>query len=85
MCPATPSLRFYCHHAVICPFPSLTNEAKQPGHDVSADLEQGHCCGPLIMQRKTGVFLCVKNSRHGPLFFALPLYRLLEVFVCAVG
>lgn len=85
MCPSPLSLRFYCRHAVICPFPSLTNEAKQPGHDVSADLVQGHCCGPLIMQRKTGESLCLSNRRHSLLFFALPLYRLLEVFVCAVG
>lgn len=85
MCPVAPSLTFYCSHVVICPFPSLTNEAEQPGQDVSVDLEEDHCCGPLIMQRKAGMSLSFSNRRRHLLFFALPHNRLLEVCVCSVG
>lgn len=43
MCPVAPSLTFYCHHVVICPFPSLTNEAEQPGQVL-----RGPGGGPLL-------------------------------------
>lgn len=70
MCPVAPSLTFYCSHVVICPFPSLTNEADQPGQEVSVDLEEDYCCGPLIMQRKAGVSLLSDNRRRH--LFTLP-------------
>lgn len=85
VCPLAPSLTFYCHHVVICPFPSLTNEAERPGQHASVDLEEDHCFGPLIMQRRAGTSLCVDNTRRHLLFFALPRNRLLQVCLCSVG
>lgn len=85
MCPLAPSLTFYCHHVVICPFPSLTNEAGRPGQHASEDLEENHCFGSLVMQRRAGMSLCVDNRRRRLLVFALPHHRLLQVCVCSAG
>lgn len=45
MCPVALCLTMYCSHVVFCAFPSLTNEAEQPGQDISVDLEEDHCGG----------------------------------------
>lgn len=79
MCPVALCLTMYCSHVVFCAFPSLTNEAEQPGQDISVDLEEDHCGGPLIMQRKAGVSLRLDNRRRHLLFFVPPFNRLLEV------
>lgn len=81
MCPVAPALTFYCHHVVICPFPSLTNEPEQPGQDLSADVEEDHCCGPINNAKKAPFLFVQGDRRRHLLFFAQPPNRLLELCV----
>lgn len=70
-----PLLYFTVTMLLFVPFPSLTNEAQHPGQDLSVDLEDDHCCGPLIMQRKAGMSLHLDNRRRHLLFFVTDILR----------
>lgn len=69
MSPVAPSFTFYCCHVVICPFPSLTNEAEQPGQVLCGpgggpllwpinNAKKGRCVYLFGGQKKTPPFLC---------------------------